>query len=113
MTVCTIWSRATSSDTIAKHTFYRHDRPYLKVLLFFFFLMTRRPRRSPLFPSTPLFRSGRESGLPPPDAYHPSTYPSAPPDSSRRSFRRPLAWPLARRSPTRRRSLRLVRGTIP
>src|SRR3989442_16021693 len=33
-------------------------------LLFFFFLMIRRPPRSPLFPYTPLFRSNPDRGHP-------------------------------------------------
>src|SRR4051795_10634275 len=33
--------------------------PYESRLIFFFFLMIRRPPRSPLFPYTPLFRSTR------------------------------------------------------
>src|SRR6266446_8802944 len=35
-------------------------------LLFFFFLMIRRPPRSTLFPYTTLFRSRRPQGRPPP-----------------------------------------------
>src|SRR5256885_13451052 len=34
-------------------------------LLFFFFLMIRRPRSSPLFPYPPLFRSSARVALPP------------------------------------------------
>src|SRR3989441_12387916 len=37
----------------------------------FFFLMLRRPPRSPLFPSTPLFRSGGVEALTPPLAAEP------------------------------------------
>src|SRR2546429_192258 len=40
----------------------RYPLPYLH-LLFFFFLMIRRPPRSTLFPYTTLFRSRRARGL--------------------------------------------------
>src|SRR5258707_8789685 len=35
------------------------------IMTLFFFLMIRRPPRSPLFPYTPLFRSAHVRGLPP------------------------------------------------
>src|SRR2546427_11875912 len=40
--------------------------PLFRIVLFFFFLMIRRPPRPPLFPSTPLFRSLGGAGRTPP-----------------------------------------------
>src|SRR5690349_24869056 len=53
----------TASDTytivIVYYSIPSHSNMFLHSLLFFFFLMIRRPPRSTLFPYTTLFRSSR------------------------------------------------------
>src|SRR3712207_9377451 len=60
----------------------------------FFFLMTRRPPRSTLFPYTPLFRSRSE----PPDSepYTPQPWDVPPPEAIEGGPSGPMSWEIRR-----------------
>src|SRR2546425_10338600 len=63
MTLTGSWDDSSGVHVFRVRSTYNHG--YTQTAsLFFFFLMIRHPRRSPLFPYTPLFRSDRGGGAP-------------------------------------------------